>query len=133
MPQPFDVGFTGASGLDKYPDRAAVLETIQAMNTTNYVGTWLQTTLNRADNRSWKAMSHARYARTIASAKLWVKKFVRSEGSVASRLPELAGLALRSVQARASRDLPLQSVHGPRQRGSRDGGVSPPPSPPRRA
>ena len=78
-PQPIDVGFTGASGLDKYPDRAAVLETIRAMNTTNYLGTWLQTKLNRADNRSWKAMSHAGYARTLASAKLWVSTTGPSE------------------------------------------------------
>ena len=29
VPQPIDVGFTGASGLDKYPQRAAVLQTIR--------------------------------------------------------------------------------------------------------
>ena len=29
LPQPIDVGFTGASGLDKYPQRAAVLQTIR--------------------------------------------------------------------------------------------------------
>ena len=34
VPQPIDVGFTGASGLDKYPQRAAVLQTIRSSGHT---------------------------------------------------------------------------------------------------
>ena len=70
--QPIDVGFTGASGLDKYPDRAAVLQTIRTLNVSAYLGTWLQMTLNRKDNQSWKALSRKGYARTVANSKLWV-------------------------------------------------------------
>ena len=34
VPQPIEVGFTGASGLDKYPQRAAVLQTIRESERT---------------------------------------------------------------------------------------------------
>lgn len=71
-PQPYDVGFTGASGADKYPIRAAILETIKSMNVRSYLGTWWQESLNRADNRSWKSLSHEAYAQTMARSKMWV-------------------------------------------------------------
>lgn len=72
QPQPYDVGFTGASGADKYPIRDAILETIKTMSVRSYLGTWWQHTLNRADNRSWKSLSHEAYAQTMARSKMWV-------------------------------------------------------------
>ena len=124
VPQPIDVGFTGASGLDKYPQRAAVLQTIResartattrppprhaahhvsrtpslpaswrpgpralftvttclrrAVNVSAYLGTWMQMTLNRKNNQSWKALSRKGYARTLASTKVWVSTTGPSE------------------------------------------------------
>ena len=124
VPQPIDVGFTGASGLDKYPQRAAVLQTIResartattrppprhaahhvsrtpslpatwrpgpralftattclrrAVNVSAYLGTWMQMSLNRKNNQSWKALSRKGYARTLASTKVWVSTTGPSE------------------------------------------------------
>ena len=70
--QPFDVGFTGASGSDKYPLRSQVLDAIRSMNVKAYLGTWKQTALNRADNASWQAGTHDEYARNIARSRMWV-------------------------------------------------------------
>ncbi|KAL1500451.1 hypothetical protein AB1Y20_013108 [Prymnesium parvum] len=70
--QSFDVGFTGASGADKYPSREAVLRELKMMNINLYSGTWSQTSLNRADNRSWQAGTHDEYVRRLADSKMWV-------------------------------------------------------------
>ena len=71
--QPFDVGFTGASGKDKYPLRAEVLQALQSMkNVSGYYGTWAQTALNRADPRSWKAGNHDTYALQMSKARIWL-------------------------------------------------------------
>lgn len=70
--QPFDVGFTGASGVDKYPLRRALLDALHEMNVSLYTGSWVQTSLNRQDNRSWKAGNHDEYAQSMASTKIWL-------------------------------------------------------------
>jgi hypothetical protein len=70
--QPFDVGFTGASGVDKYPLRAAVLRELKSMPIRVFTGTWSQTTLDRRNNDSWKAAEHSEYARQMARSKMWV-------------------------------------------------------------
>ena len=70
--QPFDVGFTGASGADKYPLRNAMLRELQSMNVSGFFGTWQQTALNRQDPRSWKAGDHSAYAKQIARARIWL-------------------------------------------------------------
>ena len=71
--QPFDVGFTGASGSDKYPLRQALITALQSMdNVSVFTGTWSQTTLNRADAKSWKAGSHEEYAALMARTKMWI-------------------------------------------------------------
>lgn len=69
--QPFDVGFTGASG-SKYPMREAILRTITALNVSAYLGTWSQAMLNRADARSWKPLNRKAYAAQLARTKIWV-------------------------------------------------------------
>ena len=70
--QPFDVGFTGASGADKYPLRSKLLSAVQAMNVTGFFGTWQQTALNKKDPRAWKAGDHTEYALQIARARIWL-------------------------------------------------------------
>jgi hypothetical protein len=70
--QQFDVGFTGASGADKYPLRRALLEALQAMNVTLFTGSWLQTALKRDDNHSWKAGTHEEYAQIMSRTKVWL-------------------------------------------------------------
>ena len=70
--QPFDVGFTGASGADKYPLRSKLLSALQAMNVSGFFGTWQQTALNKKDPRAWKAGDHSAYALQIARAKIWL-------------------------------------------------------------
>lgn len=70
--QPYDVGFTGASGKDKYPERAALLLALRSMNISTFLGEWSQTALNRADPRSWKAGSTREYAAQLARARIWL-------------------------------------------------------------
>ena len=70
--QPYDVGFTGASGKDKYPERAALIDALRSMNISSYFGEWSQTLLNRADPRSWKAGSTFEYAAQLAQARIWL-------------------------------------------------------------
>lgn len=70
--QPYDVGFTGASGVDKYPMRSKLLEELKSMNVSGFFGTWQQTALNRKDKNAWKAGDHAEYAKTIARARIWL-------------------------------------------------------------
>ena len=70
--QPYDVGFTGASGKDKYPQRAALLEALRSMNLSSYFGEWSQTALNRADKRSWKAGTTAEYSAQLARTRIWL-------------------------------------------------------------
>lgn len=70
--QPYDVGFTGASGADKYPLRSSMLREIQSMNVSGFFGTWSQTALNRNDPHAWKAGDHADYAVRIARARIWL-------------------------------------------------------------
>jgi len=71
--QPYGVGFTGASGADKYPLRSELLREVQAMpNVSAFFGTWSQTALNRQDPRSWKAGDHDAYAMQIARARIWL-------------------------------------------------------------
>lgn len=69
--QPIDIGFTGASS-HKYPLRDAILREIGRMNVSSYLGTWEQTALNRADNRSWKALDREAYVRQLSRARMWV-------------------------------------------------------------
>ena len=70
--QPFDVGFTGASGADKYPLRSALLQELKQMNVTGFFGTWSQTALNKKDPNAWKAGDHDEYAAQIARARIWL-------------------------------------------------------------
>ena len=70
--QPFDVGFTGASGADKYPLRNALLQAMQTMNVSGFFGTWSQTALHRKDPRAWKAGDHDTYVAQIARSRIWL-------------------------------------------------------------
>ena len=49
------------------------------MNVSAYLGTWMQMTLNRKNNQSWKALSRKGYARTLAATKVWVSTTGPSE------------------------------------------------------
>jgi hypothetical protein len=71
--QRFDVGFTGASGHDKYPLRSKLLQALKSMvNISGFYGTWQQTSLNRADPRSWKAGDRRAYASQLAQSRIWL-------------------------------------------------------------
>ena len=71
--QPIDLGFTGAAGKDKYPLRSELLRAVQTLpNVSTFFGTWSQTSLNRADARSWKAPVREGYAMQIAKVRIWL-------------------------------------------------------------
>ena len=73
MAQPYDVGFTGASGSDKYPLRRALLDELHTMKDVRvFTGEWVQTLLNRQNNHSWKALDHNSYALQMAQTKIWI-------------------------------------------------------------
>lgn len=105
--QPYDVGFTGASGADKYPLRHALLAGIQSMShVKGFFGTWEQTTLNRNDNRSWKAGNSVTYAAQIASARIWLSTVGPSD-IVGTRYFEvlLSGTTLLMCNRASNKDL----------------------------
>ena len=70
-PQPFDVGFTGASN-HKYPLREAILALVRSMNVSSYLGTWQQTSMRVGTNNSWKALDRDGYVRQLSLSKMWV-------------------------------------------------------------
>ena len=71
--QVYDVGFTGASGADKYPLRHAMLMELRKTNVSLFTGTWIQTEIkNVQNNESWKAGTHDDYAAQMAKTKIWL-------------------------------------------------------------
>ena len=70
--QPIDVGFTGASGKDKYPLRNSMLLALKSMNISCFFGTWLQTATHKQAASSWQAGDRTSYAKEIARARIWL-------------------------------------------------------------
>lgn len=70
--QPVDVGFTGASGKDKYPLRNAMLQALQNLSVTSFFGTWLQTASSKQNKQPWRAGDRGQYAREISRTRIWL-------------------------------------------------------------
>ena len=84
VPQPIDVGFTGASGLDKYPQRAAVLQTIRESART---ATTQQTATPSPLHSTAMHALYTRIAHTLAAGHRAVTPPHVAAGHLRRRLP----------------------------------------------